>query len=50
MASLTNLLVNGVFMELGADVEVRMNKIAQLYGKFTGHVGHTAYAKLETKT
>ncbi len=50
MASLANLLVNGVFMELGADVETRMNKIAQLYGKFTGHVGHTAPAKPETKT
>jgi len=38
MASLANLLVNGVFMELGPDVEARMNKVAQLYGKFTGHV------------
>jgi len=42
MASLANLLVNGVFMELGPDVEERMNKIAALYGRFTGHVGETA--------
>ncbi len=39
MASLANLLVNGVFMELGPEVEHRMNKIAKLYGGFTGHVG-----------
>lgn len=38
MASLANLLVNGVFMELGPDVEQRMNKVARLYSKFTGHV------------
>lgn len=38
MASLANLLVNGVFLELGPQVEARMNKIAALYGKFTGHV------------
>lgn len=42
MASLANLLVNGVFLELGPQVEARMNKIAQLYGKFTGHVDQTA--------
>ncbi|MGJ8625067.1 MAG: MurR/RpiR family transcriptional regulator [Yoonia sp.] len=41
MASLANLLVNGVFMELGPEVEDRMNKIADLYGSFTGHVGAT---------
>ncbi len=41
MASLANLLVNGVFMELGPSVEDRMNKIAQLYGKFTGHTDDT---------
>ncbi len=39
MASLANLLVNGVFIELGPQVEQRMNKIAKLYGHFTGHVG-----------
>lgn len=39
MASLANLLVNGVFIEMGADVEERMNRIAALYGRFTGHVG-----------
>ncbi len=45
MASLANLLVNGVFLELGPQVEARMNKIAQLYGKFTGHVDQTAPPK-----
>lgn len=38
MASLANLLVNGVFMELGLEVETRMNRVAGLYGKFSGHV------------
>jgi DNA-binding MurR/RpiR family transcriptional regulator len=41
MASLANLLVNAVFMELGSDVEHRMNKVARLYSKFTGHVDDT---------
>ncbi|WP_119166471.1 MurR/RpiR family transcriptional regulator [Algihabitans albus] len=39
MASLANLLVNGVFMELGPKVEARMEKIARLYSDFTGYVG-----------
>jgi DNA-binding MurR/RpiR family transcriptional regulator len=47
MASLANLLVNGVFMELGVDVEGRMNKVARLYGKFTGHVGQAGPVKSE---
>jgi DNA-binding MurR/RpiR family transcriptional regulator len=42
MASLANLLVNGVFLELGPAVEERMNKIARLYSRFTGHVGDPA--------
>lgn len=41
MASLANLLVNGVFMELGPEVEERMNRVAALYERFTGHVGTT---------
>jgi DNA-binding MurR/RpiR family transcriptional regulator len=45
MASLANLLVNGVFLELGPEVEDRMNKIAKLYGKFTGHVDQTTVQK-----
>lgn len=39
MASLANLLVNSVFIELGPTVEQRMNAIASLYNRFTGHVG-----------
>lgn len=39
MASLANLLVNGVFLELGHSVEHRMNEIARLYSRYTGYVG-----------
>lgn len=39
MASLSNLMINSVFMELGPDVEGRLSRIAELYGNFTGHVG-----------
>jgi DNA-binding MurR/RpiR family transcriptional regulator len=39
MASLANLLVNSVFVELGPKVEQRMDAIASLYNRFTGHVG-----------
>jgi DNA-binding MurR/RpiR family transcriptional regulator len=42
MASLANLLVNGVFIELGPLVEARMDAIARLYSRFTGHVGDTS--------
>jgi DNA-binding MurR/RpiR family transcriptional regulator len=49
MASLANLLVNGVFLELGPEVEVRMNKVAQLYGRFTGHVDGMHHAKSDPK-
>lgn len=48
MASLANLLVNGVFMALGPDVEARMDKIAQLYGRFTGHLGKPTPTRLES--
>lgn len=50
MASLANLLVNGVFMELGPEVEDRMNRIAELYGQFTGHVGSAAAKRTRNKT
>lgn len=39
MASLVGLLVNGVFKELGAEVEERMARISSLYGDFIGHTG-----------
>ncbi|MDD7973240.1 MurR/RpiR family transcriptional regulator [Roseinatronobacter alkalisoli] len=39
MASLANLLVNGVFLELGHSVEQRMNEIARLYSRYTGYFG-----------
>jgi DNA-binding MurR/RpiR family transcriptional regulator len=39
MASLVSLLVNAIFIELGPEVEVRMNTIAALHGRITGNVG-----------
>lgn len=39
MASLSNLMINGVFKELGPEVDLRLEKIARLYGRVTGHVG-----------
>ena len=39
MSSLVGLLVNGVFKELGAEVEERMARISALYGDFIGHTG-----------
>lgn len=39
MASLANLLVNGVFLELGPKVEARMETVTQLYSQFIGYVG-----------
>ena len=42
MASLSSLLVNSVFIELGPAVEDRMNRMAELYGRFTGHAGDSA--------
>lgn len=39
MSSLIGLLVNGVFKELGAEVETRMAKISAYYDNFIGHTG-----------
>jgi DNA-binding MurR/RpiR family transcriptional regulator len=39
MASLANLLVNGVFLELGHSVERRMDEVSALYSRFTGYAG-----------
>ena len=39
MASLVGLAVNGVFKELGAGVEVRMERVAALYNDLIGHTG-----------
>ncbi len=39
MASLVGLAVNGVFKELGAGVEARMERVAGLYNGFIGHTG-----------
>lgn len=39
MSSLIGLLINGVFQELGAEVEARMAKISAFYDDFIGHTG-----------
>jgi DNA-binding MurR/RpiR family transcriptional regulator len=39
MASLISLLVNAIFIELGPQVEARMDRIAALHGRVTGNVG-----------
>ena len=43
MASLTNLLMNGVFIEIGPGVEERMNKVSALYSRFTGYVADVVW-------
>ena len=37
MSSLIGLMVNGVFRDLGAEVEGRMARVSELYGDFIGH-------------
>lgn len=37
MSSLIGLMVNGVFRDLGAEVETRMARVSALYGDFIGH-------------
>lgn len=39
MASLVSLIVNGVFNELGTQVEARMARVSGLYVAFIGHTG-----------
>ena len=39
MSSLIGLMINGVFNELGAEVEERMARISAYYDKFIGHTG-----------
>lgn len=39
MASFCNLLLHSLFVELGTEVESRLYRTAELYGKFIGHVG-----------
>lgn len=38
MASLANLLVNAVFLELGPAAEARMSRVSALHDRFVGHV------------
>lgn len=39
MAALINLMMNAISIEIGPDVEARMNRVSQLYTLFTGYVG-----------
>ncbi|GFZ91550.1 RpiR family transcriptional regulator [Elstera cyanobacteriorum] len=45
MASLVNLMMNAVSIEIGPSVEARMTRVSQLYSHFTGHVGDTGGAE-----
>lgn len=45
MASLINLMMNAVSIEIGPSVEARMNRVSQLYSQFTGHVGDNSGPK-----
>ncbi|RYH12482.1 MAG: RpiR family transcriptional regulator, partial [Alphaproteobacteria bacterium] len=47
MSSLIGLLVNGVFKELGAEVEDRMARISAYYGDFIGHTGQSRRSRLD---
>lgn len=40
MAVLCNLMINDIFLALGNGAEARLNRVARLYGAFTGHVGN----------
>lgn len=48
MASLVGQIVNGVFNELGAEVETRMAKVSALYGSFIGHTGNARFKRSTT--
>ncbi|MDQ1849598.1 MurR/RpiR family transcriptional regulator [Gemmobacter fulvus] len=39
MSSLIGLIVNGVFNELGPEVEARMARVSSFYNEFIGHTG-----------
>lgn len=49
MASLSNLLIHSVFLQLRSEVEGRLNRIADLYGRFTGHVDRPAHQGAKRK-
>ena len=49
MSSLVSLIINGVFNELGTQVEARMARVSGLYGAFIGHTG-TGYGRGRMKT
>lgn len=39
IASMISLFINGIFNELGPQVETRMNQVSALYSRFIGYVG-----------
>ncbi len=49
MASLIGQMINGVFNELGAEVETRMAQVSELYGNLVGHTGEGRARRSESK-
>lgn len=45
MSSLAGLIINGVFNELGPEVEARMARVSSLYHDFIGHAGEAGGPK-----
>lgn len=48
MASLVSQMINGVFNELGAEVEARMAQVSALHGDFIGHTGESRSRRTDT--
>jgi DNA-binding MurR/RpiR family transcriptional regulator len=49
MSSLVGQMVNGVFNQLGAEVETRMAQVSALYGDFIGHTGDARHTRPTNK-
>ncbi len=48
-ASLISLIINGVFNQLGAEVEARMAQVSALYDDFIGHTGDARSSRFTTR-
>ncbi len=49
MSSLIGQMVNGVFNQLGAEVETRMAQVSSLYSDFIGHTGDARHTRPTNK-
>ena len=49
ISSLIGQMVNGVFNQLGAEVETRMAQVSALYGDFIGHTGDARHTRPTNK-